>query len=615
MKNTIISFIFIFIFVFRLCSQEILYHQEFQVNTYTPGNQFMPTVAVLKNGEFVVCWQSVGQDGSEGGIYAQLFDSAGKQKRKEFIVNTVTEQAQQFPSVASLKDGGFVVCWENWGTIEGSIYDVYCQIFDNSGNKKGNQIRVNRYTLNFQGKPSVVGLKGGGFVVCWESLYQDGSEYGIFAQQFDATGNKKGDEFRVNTHTNNYQCNSTIANLTDGGFVVCWEDYNQGIVGQIFSEAGAKKGSEFLIDGSLVTGGIRPSVAGLQNEGFVVCWLGDRYTQLDINILCQIFDGYGTKKGQELQINNNSNRGDGYSIAGLSSGGFVVCWQRRYQDDYWYDIMGQLYDASGLKVKDEFLVVNKRKFWQEDPIVVASPDGKFMVCWESGWQDGANWGVFGSFFHEHLIHPLQPFSLIEPLNDATLRINRPTFRWQQPGSLRECFPWEVIFDLYIDSEIHFSYPRILKNIQDTTYTLDSLLAGKTYFWKVLAKNLAGDSLWSTQQDWGFYISPNATLVETAEKNLPVGFELFQNSPNPFNSSTEIKYSLPKNKLSYHVNLKIYDIRGRLVKVLVDQDQSSGIHTVSWDGLDMNGNGVSSGIYFYTLQIGDFKMTKKMVLTE
>ena len=97
--------------------------------------------------------------------------------------------------------------------------------------------------------------------------------------------------------------------------------------------------------------------------------------------------------------------------------------------------------------------------------------------------------------------------------------------------------------------------------------------------------------------------------------LPDQILLYQNYPNPFNSSTEIKYSLPNTKASYKVQIKIYDVLGRLVKTLVDQNQTAGTYSVSWDGKDINGNSVSSGIYFYSLQIGEFKVTKKMLLLE
>lgn len=89
--------------------------------------------------------------------------------------------------------------------------------------------------------------------------------------------------------------------------------------------------------------------------------------------------------------------------------------------------------------------------------------------------------------------------------------------------------------------------------------------------------------------------------------------LFQNYPNPFNSSTEIRYSLPQGKSTYQVSLKIYDIRGRLVNTLVDQNQAAGTYSVRWNGSDMNGQSISSGMYFFTLQIDKFKATNKLLL--
>jgi len=92
-------------------------------------------------------------------------------------------------------------------------------------------------------------------------------------------------------------------------------------------------------------------------------------------------------------------------------------------------------------------------------------------------------------------------------------------------------------------------------------------------------------------------------------------ELFQNYPNPFNSSTEIKYSLPNGKISYQVQLKVYDVLGRLVKMLVDQEQSAGSYTISWDGTDLVGNRVASGVYLYSLHAGDFKSIRKMLVLQ
>ena len=93
----------------------------------------------------------------------------------------------------------------------------------------------------------------------------------------------------------------------------------------------------------------------------------------------------------------------------------------------------------------------------------------------------------------------------------------------------------------------------------------------------------------------------------------VTLSLEQNYPNPFNPTTTISYQLSAGKDKYFVTLKIYDALGRLVKVLVEGQQAPGIHQISWDGTDASGRSVASGIYFYTIQAGDFRMTKKMVL--
>ncbi|MCI0496394.1 T9SS type A sorting domain-containing protein [candidate division KSB1 bacterium] len=113
----------------------------------------------------------------------------------------------------------------------------------------------------------------------------------------------------------------------------------------------------------------------------------------------------------------------------------------------------------------------------------------------------------------------------------------------------------------------------------------------------------------------FVVDTVMTSVEQSRENktTPGEFALFQNYPNPFNSSTEIKYSLPQEKSSYHVALKIYDIRGRLVSTLVEQNQAGGMYSVNWDGKDKNGQFVSSGMYFYTLQADKYKTTNKMLL--
>jgi hypothetical protein len=103
--------------------------------------------------------------------------------------------------------------------------------------------------------------------------------------------------------------------------------------------------------------------------------------------------------------------------------------------------------------------------------------------------------------------------------------------------------------------------------------------------------------------------------EDFKTNLPRALVLSQNYPNPFNPSTTIAFDLPGTaSIRQHISLTIYDIRGRLIKKLVDEKKEAGYYSVNWDGRDRIGHRVSSGIYLYRMQIDrNLVSTKKMVL--
>ncbi len=88
-------------------------------------------------------------------------------------------------------------------------------------------------------------------------------------------------------------------------------------------------------------------------------------------------------------------------------------------------------------------------------------------------------------------------------------------------------------------------------------------------------------------------------------NLPTAFKLEQNYPNPFNPQTTIRYQLPRKSA---IKLEIYDLKGSLVDVLVNETEPAGYYSVDW-----NARGVSSGIYFYRIIAGDFTVVKKLTV--
>lgn len=92
-------------------------------------------------------------------------------------------------------------------------------------------------------------------------------------------------------------------------------------------------------------------------------------------------------------------------------------------------------------------------------------------------------------------------------------------------------------------------------------------------------------------------------IQTIE--IPNYFSLAQNYPNPFNPSTSIKYSVPSAEM---VTLKVYDVLGKEIAVLVNELKQPGFHSV-----DFNASSLASGIYFYRIDAGEFSSVKRMVL--
>lgn len=602
------GFILMLIIFADLWGQGIPYGKEFLINTNIYNNPGNPKIAASKNGNFLVCWMNEDPDRTGYDIIGQLFDSNGNKIGSEFRVNTSSQGYQADHSVAATIDGGFVVCWVSH---EGD-FSVLGQFVDANGNKKGNEFKVNTHDQGNVNQTGVAVLKNGDFVVCWQGEhYLDDSTWGIFAQIFNASGAKKGTEFQVNTIVDGQQETPVIAALSGGGFVVCWVE--PGICAQVFNASGKKIGSQLQIGRNYYL--IFPVIDALSDGGFVVCWNSADQDWSNYKFWGQLFDASGNKRGDEFEV-NDALAGPPSSVLKLATGRFVVCWWHLNQFDVDGELYGQLFSENGVKIWKHFQINNYTYGSQGTPVAASLGDAGFVICWWGFYKDGCDPGIVGKRFpSEPIIHQLQEFSLIAPANDTTIDVIPPFFKWQQPGFIRECYSYEITFNLYIDTDINFSNPKIIRDIQDTTYTIDSLAAGKTYFWKVLAKNLAGDSLWSKQQDWGFFIKQGATLVEDAEIEVPQNFELYQNYPNPFNSTTEIKYSLPSGKASYQVQLKIYDVLGRLVKVLVDQAQSAGSYAIRWDGTDLRGNRVASGVYLYSLEAGLLKSIHKMLLLQ
>ena len=222
------------IFVQRYSAAGVAQGGETRVNTETSDYQIGSAIAMNGSGQFVVVWNGYNnQDGDGTGIFGQHFDAAGNTIGTEFQVNTYTTGDQYSPSVAMDDSGAFVVTWDSNGQ-DGSAQGVYLQRFDPAGDKVGTEIRANTYTAGGQYGSSVSLDASGGFVVAWTSVSQDNGTMGVFGQRFSAAGAALATEFRISTTSAGNQREPSVAFGQQGRLLVAWAGNGPGDASGVF---------------------------------------------------------------------------------------------------------------------------------------------------------------------------------------------------------------------------------------------------------------------------------------------------------------------------------------------------------------------------------------------
>jgi len=138
---------------------------------------------------------------------------------------------------------------------------------------------------------------------------------------------------------------------------------------------------------------------------------------------------------------------------------------------------------------------------------------------------------------------------------------------------------------------------------DTLYSDLEYTMNASNYYRVAAVDYAGNV-----SDYSDVV--DATVLSLVDNTLPEVYAIHQNYPNPFNPTTSIKYQLPEESM---VNLTIYDVMGRKVMSLINSYRAAGYHSVQWDATNDLGQPVSAGMYIYTIQAGDYREVRKMIL--
>ncbi len=236
------------------------------VNAAGPGVRKDPVVVVLADGNSVVVWTSVGQDGSMDGIFAQRFSPAGQKLGGEFPVNQFTPFNQRNPTVTALAGGNFVVAWVSEQQRGLHLVDVYARVFSPLGAPVAGEFRLNT-SNDICASPSVSGYINGGFIVAWsqkDSVVVSNS-WDIFSVAFDNSGATATTPTRLNTYLYGDQIKPRVSS---GGtdHLVVWTSLAQdgsreGVFGRFVAGGGLPSGSEFRVNTTTVSQQLQPAVA------------------------------------------------------------------------------------------------------------------------------------------------------------------------------------------------------------------------------------------------------------------------------------------------------------------------------------------------------------------
>ncbi len=372
---------------------------EQHVNQTSSDYQLNQSVTALADGGWLVTWQSYAQDGSGYGIYQQRYSAGGKAVGAETQVNTTTASSQDTSVVTGLADGGWLVCWTSYDQ-DGSATGLYQQRYNRAGEAVGTEQRVNSTVEDYQLNASVTSLADGGWLVCWESYAQDGSDYGVYQQRFTAGGLTSGEETRVNTQTTGSQNTATVTALADGGWLVSWMAYSEDglqsdILQQRYSSAGLPVGTETTVNSSSGTLQESPQTTALLDGGWLVTWHAPQADGNATDIYQQRYAANGNAVAGETRVNSTvTDYQLNASTCGLADGGWLVCWESYNQDGSGYGVYQQRYNAQGIAQGAEVRVNNFTSGSQGTPSVAALPDGGWVVSWTSYGQEDTTSGIF-----------------------------------------------------------------------------------------------------------------------------------------------------------------------------------------------------------------------------
>ena len=324
-------------------------------------------------------------------------------QKADSIVSALMGSSQDISSVGSLANGGWVVTWQS---NQAGSYDIFQSVYAADGTlavDAANNVIADKKVVtaaaNNQQASTVVGLAGGGWVVIWETIQNNGTS-DLRQAVYKPDGSLAGET--AISEAGNSQAAPSVSALPWGGYVAVWqtkENGNNDIHQRIYGADGKPLGSEVVVSNAS-SNQTSPSVTALSNGGWVVAWetQGSGGTS---DIHQQAYSANGSiLSGIETVVSQASNNQYAPSITSLPGGGWVVTWQTDEASNGGADIHQRVYSAAG-KLLGAEITVTEAANTQSAPVVTAlhddpdNPnDGGWVVVWQSDQMGANNFDVY-----------------------------------------------------------------------------------------------------------------------------------------------------------------------------------------------------------------------------
>jgi len=294
----------------------------------------------------------------------------------------------------------------------------------------------------------------------------------------------------------------------------------------------------------------------------------------------------------------------GYHVIRTMEGRYLVV-----GEGYWpgstgpTDVLVASYERSG--ILHDFVVLHTN-FWAAAYAATQLADCTLILGGDGDIYRGAG-SSYPGFYAVHLTAdsripaPSTPFDLLEPSDQDTLINTSPiVFAWR---SSSEPDPLDTVqYTLRIWDDLHSYQATLLDTAYQVSDSLLNSLGGGWKHWHVTAHSHRPDTSVVSMSERMFYLSQ---LDAPSQRLGTAQFPTLAMRPNPFNSITQIEFTLP---VTQRVSLRLYDVLGREVAVLLDEMKTAGEHRISFDG-----SALSSGVYFCRMEAGREMRTNKIVL--